>query len=173
MALSQTARFTLSKCDRCGKSTKAMQNGVADLYVLPHEWGAPLADQGNFCQRCIGRDPREGWLIWFALNRPEAMRVSSSGRQQTIYVVQASCGDYEEHTTWNVAAFTNEIAASVFAAKAYQRASELYTHYGEIVRDFERYREAQALIEQNQYDPGMSTLSSVTTYSISALILND
>lgn len=57
-------RFVLSKCDRCGKTTKAKQNGIGDLFVLPHEWGPPVADQGDFCQQCIERYDRENWMTW-------------------------------------------------------------------------------------------------------------
>lgn len=62
-------RFIESKCDRCGKSTPAKQNGIGDLYVLPHEWGPPLADEGAFCLDCIERYDQANWLIWWYKNR--------------------------------------------------------------------------------------------------------
>lgn len=64
------SRFTLSKCDRCGKATRATQNGIGDLFRLPHEWGAPLADEGDFCERCITRFDQNNWLAWMAEHRP-------------------------------------------------------------------------------------------------------
>lgn len=57
-------RFVRSKCDRCGKSTPAKIMGEWDLFTLPHEWGAPCADQGNFCQPCIGKYSPENWQQW-------------------------------------------------------------------------------------------------------------
>lgn len=67
-------RFMLSKCDRCGKATKAKQNGVGDLYVLEHEYGPPLADQGDFCLKCIEKYDKENWLNWFKANRPKTLQ---------------------------------------------------------------------------------------------------
>lgn len=68
----QRDRFAASKCERCGKTTPARQNGIGDLYVLPHEWGAPIADQGAFCEPCIARHDRADWLAWFAKHRQPA-----------------------------------------------------------------------------------------------------
>lgn len=62
-------RFIRSKCDRCGKSTKAHQNNESDLYRLPHEWPAPLSDEGDFCEPCIDRYDEANWLAWFAEHR--------------------------------------------------------------------------------------------------------
>ena len=58
-------RFKLSKCDRCGQTTRAKQNGIGDLYVLPHEWPEPLSDLGSFCLRCIEGHSVEDWLAWY------------------------------------------------------------------------------------------------------------
>lgn len=63
--LSKTERFIQSKCDRCGKATPAKQNGIGDLYVLPEEFGEPLADQGCFCLTCVEKFDKENWLGWF------------------------------------------------------------------------------------------------------------
>lgn len=61
----RAGRFIESKCDRCGKFTRAKQNGVSDLYVLPDEWGPPLAGEGAFGLCCINRYDKEDWLRWF------------------------------------------------------------------------------------------------------------
>jgi hypothetical protein len=58
-------RFILSKCDRCGKATAPNQNGLGDLYVLPEEYGEPLADEGSFCLTCLVSFGKENWLEWF------------------------------------------------------------------------------------------------------------
>ena len=59
-------RFVLSKCDRCGKATNKQNHGDANgLYVLPPEWGEPLAEMGAFCAACCEL-PKENWLAWYA-----------------------------------------------------------------------------------------------------------
>ncbi len=63
--LTKRERFVKSKCDRCGKATLAKQNGIGDLYVLPQEYGEPLADQGSFCMTCLVSYSKENWLWWF------------------------------------------------------------------------------------------------------------
>ena len=63
--------FTQSKCDRCGKTTPAKQNGIGDLYALPHEYVEPLSDSGDFCAACCGRYDEADWLVWFKTHRPE------------------------------------------------------------------------------------------------------
>lgn len=70
MKSTQQKRFIRSKCGRCGKATKAMQNGEADLYTLPHEWPEPLSDAGDFCEPCIERHDESNWLAWFCEHRP-------------------------------------------------------------------------------------------------------
>lgn len=69
--MSKSERFARSKCDRCGKTTKAKQNGIGDLYRIPHEYGQPIADEGDFCDPCCVRYDRENWLEWFKTHRPE------------------------------------------------------------------------------------------------------
>lgn len=66
--LTQAERFIQSKCDRCGKATKARQNDIGDLYVLP--WEGPLHDLGDFCEPCIERYDEANWLVWFREHRP-------------------------------------------------------------------------------------------------------
>jgi len=70
--LTREERFIQSKCDRCGKSTKARQTGIGDLYTLPHEWPAPLSDTGDFCEPCIERYDEADWLAWLRVNRPDS-----------------------------------------------------------------------------------------------------
>ena len=65
MNISKRERFIKSKCDRCGKATAAKQNGTGDLFVLPHEWPAPLGDLGAFCQKCIEKFDQANWRNWF------------------------------------------------------------------------------------------------------------
>ena len=67
-------RFVQAKCDRCGRTTPARQNGIGDLYVLPEDLGDKrLMDQGDFCQACISRYDLADWLAWFAAHRPEVL----------------------------------------------------------------------------------------------------
>lgn len=69
--MNRQQRFIRSRCDRCGKATKALQNNESDLYTLPHEWPEPLSDVGDFCERCIAAYNAANWLEWFARHRPE------------------------------------------------------------------------------------------------------
>lgn len=63
--------FAASKCDRCGRTTPAKQNGVGDLFTLPEDWGKPFMDEGSFCQRCIDRySTPDDWIDWLAAHRP-------------------------------------------------------------------------------------------------------
>lgn len=66
-------RFIQAKCDRCGKTTKARQNGIGDLFVLDDELGPPLTDEGDFCATCCQTYDRENWLAWFRDHRPEVL----------------------------------------------------------------------------------------------------
>lgn len=64
-------RFLWSKCDRCGKTTKAMQNGIGDLFTLdPEIFGPPMGDQGAFCERCCTKYDKANWEAWFRKHRP-------------------------------------------------------------------------------------------------------
>jgi hypothetical protein len=74
-------RFIQSKCDRCGKATAAKQNGIGDLFTLPHEWGDPLSDAGDFCEPCIDRYDEADWLAWFKEHRPEDFEVALLARR--------------------------------------------------------------------------------------------
>jgi len=66
ISVTSQERFILSKCDRCGKATtKKNHNDAEGLYVLPHEWGEPLADRGAFCEACCAL-PKENWIAWYA-----------------------------------------------------------------------------------------------------------
>lgn len=62
--LTPQQRFVQSRCDRCGRGTSARQNNTGDLYVLPETF-EELADEGDFCQKCIDRYDLENWRRWF------------------------------------------------------------------------------------------------------------
>lgn len=68
--MNRKQRFIRSKCDRCGKATKAKQNNESDLYVLDHEYAPPLADSGDFCAACCLKYDEADWLEWFRQHRP-------------------------------------------------------------------------------------------------------
>lgn len=69
--MNRRERFIQSKCDRCGKTTPAKQNGIGDLFTLPHEYADPLSDSGDFCEKCIERYDEDDWMAWFREQRPE------------------------------------------------------------------------------------------------------
>lgn len=69
--MNRRERFIQSKCDRCGKTTPAKQNGIGDLFTLPHEYADPLSDSGDFCAACIKRYDEADWMAWFREHRPE------------------------------------------------------------------------------------------------------
>ena len=48
------------RCERCGKFVK-------ELFNLPHEWGYPLADQGEFCGVCCLKHDATEWCKWLKL----------------------------------------------------------------------------------------------------------
>src|SRR6185503_2253818 len=101
--MSKRERFIESKCDRCGKATPARQNDIGDLYVLPHEWPAPLADQGGFCQRCIERYNIENWLAWFQANRPaEPTPETTPASDERIPMACPNCGGHGSYCVYAV-----------------------------------------------------------------------
>ena len=62
-------RFIRSKCDRCGKTTPARQNGIGDLFVLGDEAHEEIQGEGNFCLSCINQYSPIQWLVWIDIRR--------------------------------------------------------------------------------------------------------
>ena len=52
MTTNRRERFIDSKCDRCGRTTPANQNGIGDLFTLPEEW-PELYDGGSFASAAL------------------------------------------------------------------------------------------------------------------------
>lgn len=79
-----------------------------------------------------------------------------------IWLVTGNCGEYSDRTEWPVMAFENEADAQEHARLASNRANELSA----------RYESRWEIPEKaNEYDPGMQTDYTGTSYHVSLVEL--
>lgn len=77
---------------------------------------------------------------------------------EKIYIVMGSCGEYSDHTTWQIAAYKTEEEARKHVEKAAERFSELNLKYHEDVYAIPK--------KENEYDAGMHVDYTGTRYYV-------